>query len=207
MIHPNTEMRFISPEIGYGVFATTFIPCGTIVYIKDPMEIAVSPIQYAQLNEPLKSTIEKYSYIDENGDRIVSWDHGKYVNHCCDCNTMSTGYGFEIAIKDIQPGEEITDEYGMFNLEYEMVLSCSKPACRKMVKGDDMLQYFAAWDEKVMKALKRSRQVEQPLMPLIDKHTLQQVDDFLSDETEYVSVRRLSHQHKLNHQPIYYNLK
>ena len=32
MIHPDTELRFISPEIGFGVFATKLIPQGTITW-------------------------------------------------------------------------------------------------------------------------------------------------------------------------------
>jgi hypothetical protein len=29
VIHPDTELRFVSDEIGYGVFATALIPRGT----------------------------------------------------------------------------------------------------------------------------------------------------------------------------------
>lgn len=30
VIHPDTELRFVNPDIGYGVFATRFIPKGSI---------------------------------------------------------------------------------------------------------------------------------------------------------------------------------
>jgi uncharacterized protein len=116
MIHPNSRIQFISDNVGCGVFATAFIPKGTIVYVKDFMELTITPEQYEKLPHVLQEKVEKYSYIENQGNRIVSWDHGKYVNHCCDCNTISTGYGFEIAIRDIHPGEEITDEYGLFNV-------------------------------------------------------------------------------------------
>jgi len=39
MIHPHTEVRVVSPEIGLGVFATKFIPKGTIMYVIDEMEL------------------------------------------------------------------------------------------------------------------------------------------------------------------------
>ena len=42
MIHPKTELRFVNDDIGYGVFATEFIPKGTILYVKDELEIKVS---------------------------------------------------------------------------------------------------------------------------------------------------------------------
>lgn len=191
MIHPNTELKFISDTIGYGVFATQFIPKGTIVYVKDKLELEIAEDRYLSLDEPLKSTIEKYSYIDEKGNRIVSWDHGKYVNHCCDCNTMSTGYGFEIAIRDIQPGEEITDEYGLFNLEYEMPLSCSKPECRGMVCKSDLLENYAKWDDKVKAALEFLNNVKQPLLPLVEPDVKKAVMKYVKTGKNYISVINL----------------
>ncbi len=196
MIHPDTEIRFINQEIGFGVFATKFIPQGTMVYVKDHFEMVVSPSSYKQLKEPLKSTVEKYSYIDEHGDRIVSWDHAKYVNHCCQCNTMSTGYGFEIAIRDIEAGEEITDEYGMFNLEYTMPLNCDKPGCRRQVSSRDLAKYFSNWDALVKKALRKFQKVEQPLLPLMETAIVDAVTAFLKDEANYVSVKGLMNQSK-----------
>ena len=42
MLHPQTEIGAVSPDIGVGVFARAFIPKGTIVYIKDPLEISIA---------------------------------------------------------------------------------------------------------------------------------------------------------------------
>ena len=191
MIHPDTEIKTVNPRIGLGVFATKFIPEGTIVYVKDPFEIMISTGTYNQLEEPLKSKVEKYSYIDEMGNRVLSWDHGKYVNHCCESNTISTGYGFEIAIVDIHPGEEITDEYGLFNLEGEMLLCCEKTPCRMSIKSDDIGHYSDIWDSMIKRALKRFWSVDQPLLPLMNAHTLHAVSLFLEDPQKYISVRAL----------------
>jgi hypothetical protein len=43
MIHPHTCIRYVNPQIGYGVFATAFIPKGTIVYVKDDLELGDFP--------------------------------------------------------------------------------------------------------------------------------------------------------------------
>ena len=110
MIHPNTELRHIDDIVGYGVFASKDIPEGTIVYVKDSLELVISPTDYLMHSKEVKDVIDKYSYLDQNGDRIVSWDFAKYVNHCCNCNTISTGYGFEIAIRDTKRGEQIFKE-------------------------------------------------------------------------------------------------
>lgn len=190
-MHPNTQVRFINGAIGCGVFATRFIPKGTIVYVKDALELEVSADQYALLTPVLQEAVEKYSYIDERGYRILSWDHAKYVNHCCNCNTMSTGYGFEIAIRDIYPDEEITDEYGLFNLEAEMPLSCAQPNCRQKVGKYDLDTYFASWDEKVQSALELVKALDQPLYPLIESDTRHALEQYLAHLAEYRSVRGL----------------
>lgn len=194
MIHPNTRLQFIDDHIGYGVFATAFIPAGTLVYVKDKLEREITPEEFRDHEPELQAIIEKYSYIDERGIRIVSWDMAKYVNHCCNCNTMSTGYGFEIAIRDIQPGEEITDEYGLFNLEWEMEVQCRYPDCRHRISGVDFDLRFQEWDEKVKSSLDRIFDVEQPLLPFLEDKVLESVIDFLQDRSQYRSVYYLKYQ-------------
>jgi hypothetical protein len=191
MIHPNTTIRYINDEIGYGVFATQFLPKGTIVYVKDELEVEVSPEQYQQLPPTLRQTVDKYSFIDENGYRIVSWDFAKYVNHCCNCNTMSTGYGFEIAIRDIQAGEEITDEYGMFNMESEMYVQCKFENCRGRIRASDIDSYHAQWDELVFAAMLDLGKIDQDLLPILSPETRQELEAFRLDPTRYKSVTSL----------------
>lgn len=41
MIHSDTELKFVNPQVGYGVFATALIPQGTIVYVMDSLEISI----------------------------------------------------------------------------------------------------------------------------------------------------------------------
>lgn len=191
MIHPNTELRFISSEVGYGVFATAFIPKGTITYVKDGLEIEVSPDQYENMAAPLQASVEKYSYIDERGYRIISWDFGKYVNHCCQCNTMSTGYGFEVALRDIFPGEQITDEYGIFNLTEEIPLHCNQVGCRKAVKPSDFDLYYPLWDEKIQAVMPELNKVQQPLWDFLDAKTVGDLSDFQNGLQPYKSVYAL----------------
>ena len=194
MIHPNTELRHISPEVGYGVFASEFIPAGTITYVKDTLEVVVSPTDYLMHDEAVRASIDKYSYVDEHGNRIVSWDFAKYVNHCCNCNTISTGYGFEIAIRDIAPGEQITDEYGIFNLEEEMTLVCGYPDCRGCIRPEDFDHYYREWDAKIQRAFPKLFTVDQPLMAFVDAETRAGVDKYFAEPQSYRSVYALRFQ-------------
>jgi hypothetical protein len=191
MIHPSTELRHIDAELGYGVFAISGLPKGTITYVWDPMEVEVFPGD-PRLEEPtLRGLIERYSYIDSRGVRIVSWDHAKYVNHCCQCNTMSTAYGFEIAVRDIEAGEQITDEYGLFNLRDPMKLRCSRSPCRGEVQATDLDRLCQVWDDQVKAALEVVELVEQPLWPLVDLATATAVERYARWGEGYRSVREL----------------
>lgn len=191
MIHPNTALRFISQEIGYGVFATERIPEGTIVYVKDSLEHVITPTAFQMQSQPMQEVIEKYSYIDEAGNRIVSWDFAKYVNHCCNCNTMSTGYGFEIAIRDIEAGEQITDEYGIFNLSEEMPLVCGEHGCRKRLAPEDFEHLYPRWDEQIRKSIAKLFGVDQPLFPFVDEETRSALEKLSRDPAQYRSVYAL----------------
>ncbi len=191
MIHPSTELRFVSPEIGYGVFAKEFIPKGTIVYVKDSLEIEVTPKKYEKLDRYARSVVDKYSYRDERGYKIVSWDFAKYVNHSCNRNTISTGYGFEIALRDIQTDEEITDEYGIFNLEGNFNCGCGSENCRKTISPSDFDNLFEEWDTEIKDALTVYHNSEQALEPYIDEPLFEKLQHYLETGKNYKSVYSL----------------
>lgn len=194
MIHPDSELRLVSEAIGYGVFATRPIPRGTVTYVKDDLEIELTQRQFERLDATHRQIVDKYSYIDPRGRRIVSWDHAKYVNHRCECNTISTGYGFEIAIRDIAAGEEITDEYGLFNLQAPMAVDCGCSNCRRTLRPDDPDQLAPVWDAWVQQALRCLPGVDQPLWHLIDRRTRRAVEAYLDGRAGYVSVSSLQWQ-------------
>jgi hypothetical protein len=191
MMHPSTELRHIDPELGFGVFATSRLPKGTITYVWDPLEIEIMPDDPSLQEPALRASIDRFSYIDPHGVRIVSWDHAKYVNHCCQSNTMSTAYGFEIAVRDIEAGEQVTDEYGMFNLREPMKLRCSSGPCRGEVRAADLERFCLVWDEQIKAALELVEQVHQPLWPLIDPLLATEVERYARWGEGYRSVREL----------------
>ena len=191
MLHPHTELKFINDQIGYGVFVTRDIPKGTIVYVKDSLELEISPEMYQSHSPAMQDQIEKYAYVDDRGYYVVSWDFAKFVNHCCDCNTISTGYGFEIAIRDIMAGEQITDEYGIFNLEYEMHLQCGNQACRKVIKPGDFDVYYQDWDLKIRQAIPGMFEVSQPLFDFLSTEIQNQLEELKENSDSYKSVYAL----------------
>ncbi|MCB0409543.1 MAG: SET domain-containing protein [Flavobacteriales bacterium] len=199
MIHPNTEVKMVNPQIGLGVFATKFIPKGTILYVVDDMEL-IYPKDHEMLrSEKYRPHIEKFSYTDQHGNRIVSWDYAKYINHYCDFNSISTGYGFEIAIRDIEAGEQITDDYGALNIEREMECGCGKSNCRKVIRPNDVVTYAKEWDEVIIPALKKIHENEQPLLNYVDDETKGKLDYFLKNNSGYLSIKELFYNRELEH--------
>lgn len=193
MIHPATELRKVNDAMGYGVFATTLIPKGAIVYIKDDLELLFAPDD-PRLNDPrYADTIETYAYLDPHGVHILSWDHARFVNHCCDANTMSSGYNFEIALRDIHPGEQITDEYGLFNIRWSLQCQCGSPDCRGVICREDLELYADQWDAKLRDALRRLLHVDQPLLTYMDVPTRRTLMRYLKTGYGYRSCRALQY--------------
>lgn len=169
MNHPHTELRFINKHIGFGVFATKLIPKGTITWAIDDLDQVLEPSFVNSLDPERYKLVKKYSYRDEDGKYVLSWDLGRYVNHSSNANSMGTAYNFDIAVRDIQPGEEITNDYGSLNLEEPFDCAPEKGTIRRHIMPDDMLLYHRIWDELVLEAFKFFQHVDQPLGHLVPK--------------------------------------
>lgn len=187
MMHPHTRVQPISDQIGVGVVATRLIPAGTAVYQSDPLDIRI-PANDPRLSDPkLAEYIETYTYLDPDGTRVMCWDIGKYVNHSCTPNTLTTGYGFQVALRDIQVGEEITDDYGIYTEDFGPLL-CNEPTCRGHIRSSDFLKLVPQWDARLKPVVKKFFDVEQPLMYLLDDTTLAELRRFVKTGRGYKSL-------------------
>jgi SET domain-containing protein len=187
MIHPDTRLEYIDDEIGYGVFATKKIPKGTITWVLDKFDKEFKPAEVAMLEPLYKNLLDRYSYRNEIGNQVLCWDFGRFVNHSFKSNFMSTAYGFEIAIRDIEAGEEVTDDYGYLNLT-EPLKGRDENTSRKYAYPDDLLRYHAEWDKLVMDALPLLDLVPQPLEILLSDEVLQELHDVINGKKELRSI-------------------
>lgn len=165
MIHPATELRLASPEIGHGVFATAPIARGTIVWVLCRFDLRFTPGEAAALPPAYRPIVDRYAYTDGKGDRILCWDNARFMNHSCDPPMLGLGGDYEIAIRDIDTGEEITCDYGGLNLDSALTCRCSAAACRGTISSDDLLRRAPGLDRQVRAALDHARGVDQPLLP------------------------------------------
>lgn len=187
MIHPHSELRFISPDIGFGVVATRFIPKGTITWVLDPLDQVVHPERAALLSRTLQGQLDTYSYQNGRGERILCWDHARFVNHSCNPTSLAPGFDLEMAVRDIQPGEQITDDYGSLNVETSFQCACGFPQCRGLVGPGDFDRHYQQWDALVASAFPRLGAVEQPLWELVTDQVA--IGRILSGEAPVPSCR------------------
>jgi hypothetical protein len=90
----------------------------------------------------MPATVRRYSLQVEENQYLVSLSDCEppdYVNHSCDPNAGLSGQITLVAMRDIQPGEEITYDYAMSDgSPYdEFNCSCGSPHCRGHVSGED----------------------------------------------------------------------
>ena len=169
MIHPHTELRFINEKIGHGVVATKFIPKGTVTWVLDKLDRIFTPDQIRQMDKMYQEVMDKYTYRNPEGNHVFCWDNARFINHSANANCITTAYEFEIAIRDIQPGEELTDDYGYLNLEEPFEVAPEPGTNRNVVYPDDLLRYYPMWDEKLLSAFPQLLKVDQPLFHILSK--------------------------------------
>jgi hypothetical protein len=111
--------------------------------------------------------LHKYMFANARGEHILCWDLARYVNHSCNPACLSAGYNFEIAVRDIHPGEELTDDYATLNMEGSFACNCGSPQCRGTVRGEDIYTLSDQWDSVVREAFPLIGALPQPLWPLV----------------------------------------
>jgi uncharacterized protein len=187
MIHPNTEIKYINSTVGYGVVATKFIPAGTITWVLDRLDREFSPQQFNTMNPVYQDILETYSYRNNSGKLILCWDNARFVNNSFNSNCLATAYDFEIAIRDINPGEELTDDYGYLNVS-EPFLGIDEGTDRKVVYPDDLVRYHKEWDEKIDKVFNKIPLLDQPLKKIIDDKLWHKINDIILGKAQLDSI-------------------
>lgn len=111
-----------SPISGKGIFARSFIKKGTIVFLWHPKILS------KQEADTLPDEERRHYLYPEGNKMLWMQPPERYLNHSCDPNTSVVGQS-DVALRDIQPGEEITSDY--IDLETEKFkCHCGSSICR-----------------------------------------------------------------------------
>jgi SET domain-containing protein len=122
---------------GIGLFADDFIRKDTIVWKFHPLiDLIITREQIAELAAEAREQIKKYSYRDiHSGLYVLCGDDARFFNHsenpnCLDTYEFPDREGVTFACRDIAPGEELTCDYGLFDLDFDARLYASPPLPR-----------------------------------------------------------------------------
>lgn len=167
MIHPHTRLAVINDQVGLGVVATRPLPRGTIVWVRDPLDQRIPAAQVATLHPLYRSMVEHYCFWEADGDRVLCWDNGRFVNHSCEPTNLGGGFSFTMLVRDVAEGEELTDDYGTFGYAFPFLCNCGAPRCRGAVGHGISPKVEKAWDDTLRRALPDIMNVEQLLWDLV----------------------------------------
>lgn len=167
MIHPELKLTFINDSVGFGLVASEPLPRGTITWTQDPLDHVLSDARFAALGPAFERELLRYAWRNREGDWILCWDHGRFMNHSCRPNSLSPGLDFEVAVRDIEAGEEVTCDYAALNLEASFRCACGLAECRGEVHGEDFERLSGTWDASLREAFSGIGDVPQPLYDIL----------------------------------------
>ena len=115
-----------SPIHGIGLFADQWVPQGTHIWEFTPgFDVKLSAAFVANAPEPLKSWLATHTYLScISHTYILCSDDARFFHHADHPNTVSREVAGEeevvtVATRDIQPGEELTDDYRTCDGDFE----------------------------------------------------------------------------------------
>ena len=189
MIHPDTAVRFIAPAVGRGVIATAPIPQGTITWVRDPLD-AGWPVEDVMGWPDVYWAVLYRTCLLIDGTVVQPWDHARLVNHSCEPNCAGTRFGFEVALVDINPGEQMTNDYDGFALPGDppFACECGSPACRGLDVYRASHEVRSRLEVRVGEALKHTLLLPQPLLDLVPPDRLTAALDALTLQPEPFSL-------------------
>jgi SET domain-containing protein len=107
---------------GIGLFADQFIPKGTTLWRFHPtVDTKHSLDQLSEVAPPSLEQLRRYTYREKySGLYVLCGDDARFFNHAKNPNCIDVDDGQEgitVAVRDIQPGEEMTCDYALFDLD------------------------------------------------------------------------------------------
>jgi len=106
---------------GIGLFAAEFIPKSTPTWrFQEGFDLAIGKEDMKKLSEPSKEQFQNYAYLNQQtGKYVLCFDDSRFMNHSSDPNTKSSpsDNDEDVAVRDIQKGEEITTDYREFDTD------------------------------------------------------------------------------------------
>jgi uncharacterized protein len=137
-ITPKAVKGVQSPVAGRGLMANEAIQEGEVVAVKGGHVVTTAALK--ELPEPLGNSEVQIAHdlhlvaISEDEYEAVML----FINHSCEPNVGFGGNVLLVAMRDIEPGEELTTDYALFdNYDGSMDCHCGHATCRHRIDGQD----------------------------------------------------------------------
>ena len=135
-VNPKVEIG-PSPLHGQGMFAASRVAKGETVVVWGGSLVGKEEADRARADGKVVMQLEDGLYsVEERGE-----DATYFMNHSCDPNVWMAGVVTLAARRDIEPGEELTVDYALFEASEGFVGAwecvCGSTACRGRVTGRD----------------------------------------------------------------------
>lgn len=111
----------VSKIHGFGLFAQEFIPKGTMTWkLVTGFDCLFSEDALLSFPTSVQEQVHHYGHYDPELEKyVLCSDDARFTNHSDDANEISCG-DHSIAARDIQPGEEITCNYGDYSHQFNV---------------------------------------------------------------------------------------
>lgn len=135
-LSPKVAVRACTDKPGRGVYAVNSIETGEVVAVWGGRIVGRAQA------EAITPDLRRYVVQVEDEQFLAPLepiDAAELVNHCCQPTCGLLGQITLVALRRIQPGEEITFDYATTDSSafLEFPVSCSKSPCRQKVCSDD----------------------------------------------------------------------
>jgi len=110
---------------GLGLIAYEFIPKDTVIWRLVPgFDAILTKVEFQALSHAAQEQINHYAFFyTQRNAYVLCADDARFTNHSDNANSRFCG-DYDVAVRDIQAGEEITDNY----TEYEkQMLQITRP--------------------------------------------------------------------------------
>ena len=124
MIHIQYALK-TSDLHGIGLFADEHVTKGQLIYTASPLlDINITQEQFDNLSQNEKDEIRRWGFFDEPSQKWhVDFDVSKFINHAYRASVTqdsSHDEAYLVAARDIEVGEELTQNYLEFESEEDL---------------------------------------------------------------------------------------
>ncbi|MDX1991377.1 MAG: SET domain-containing protein [bacterium] len=139
MLHPLIEVVDLGVIEGKGLIARGLIREGEVVSRLEPGQPHVQIADVMTWPQEEQDKLLHYGYQCSETEIVNEQGPERFMNHSCDPNTWWLDDDTMVAMRDIQPGEELTYDYATteITIPFQMKCYCNAATCRKVITNED----------------------------------------------------------------------